>query len=125
MDAPDRRQPLSVALMTLAALTFVAASLIHSGFVTSLDPLPAAAIAEGLIAVVLAVGVAAAASGWPAARWLAPATTVFAILGTLLGLSIVLREQRTGDIVYHVTVLVVLIAALVLRLGRGSLSPAR
>jgi peptidoglycan/LPS O-acetylase OafA/YrhL len=105
-----------ILLLVVAALTFGAASLTHSGLVTPIDPLPVASIAEALIAAVLAAGVAAAALRRPAARWLVPATTLFAILGTLLGLSVVASGHRTGDVAYHVAALVVLAASLALTL---------
>lgn len=46
------------------------------------------------------------------------ATTAFAILGTLLGLSITARDGVSGDVLYHAGILVVLLAIGALLLAR-------
>ena len=82
--------------MILQAASFVAASLIHSGvFITGYE-YPQARIAEGVIAAVLWVGLAAQG---------------FALLGTLVGLftiAIGVGPRTMPDLVYHATILAVL-----------------
>ena len=113
-------RPISIlmaVLMAVASVTFIMASFVHFGntiplgVVTLNDPFPNAAIPEGIIAAVMVVGVVAVLTRvW----WLALATTVFATAGTILGLSIVLLgfAWRTGDIVYHVSILTVLVVTI-------------
>jgi hypothetical protein len=118
------------ALMTAAAVTFALVSLVHFGVVITLgplaldDPFAGAAIPEGVIAIVLGAGtlnvIARTARSWTAAL----ATTLFALLGTLYGLSVTLGSSRTADITYHLGVLFLLaliVALLFLPLGRRSL----
>ena len=61
----------------------------------------------------------------PARSWAsALATTLFALVGTLYGLSVTLGSSRTADITYHLAVLcllAVIVALLLLPLGRRSL----
>ncbi len=45
-------------------------------------------------------------------RWVAVGTTLFALLGTVFGLSVTVASSRTGDVVYHVTVLEMLAVTL-------------
>ncbi len=110
-------RPISIVpalLMAKASLTYIMASLVHFGNriplgVVTLDhPFRNATIPEGIIAAVMVVGVVGVLTRvW----WLALAATLFATAGTILGLSIVLLSAagRTGDIVYHVSILTVLI----------------
>jgi hypothetical protein len=118
------------ALMTLAAGTFAVVSLIHFGVVIAIgplaldDPFAGAAIPEGIIAIVLGIGtrnvIARPARGWMAAL----ATTLFALVGTLYGLSVTLGSSRAADITYHLGVLcllAVIATLLLLPMGRRSL----
>ncbi len=127
-------QPISIAicgLMALATVAFVVASVIHFGVtvplgvVTIADSFRGAALPEAIIAIVLAVGTVTVMARWPP-RWpVALGTTLFAFLLTIYGLTITLGLARTGDIIYHVSVLVVLAVIaglLLLPPGRRSLS---
>jgi len=113
-------------LMLAEALTLAVASIVHFGVVISLgivtlnDPFAGARIPEAIIAVVLAVGAISLLTPWAGARWLALAATVFAIVGVLVGLRFVLvaTVARPGDLVYHGSLLVLLLATLVLLLRR-------
>jgi hypothetical protein len=51
-----------------------------------------------------------------AARWLAPAATLFALAGTLYGLTVTVPRGQTGDIVYHLALLTMLVTSAVLLL---------
>ena len=119
---------LCAVLMAIAAVTFWVASAIHFGatiplgFTTLNDPFPGAAIPEAIIGVVVAIGALAIAERWRANWAIAVGTTSFAIVGTLFGLSVTLGSGRSADVVYHVSVLVVLFVALgvLLAARRGS-----
>lgn len=126
-------RPISLAicgLMALATVSFALASLVHFGIVLPLglvtldDPFSGAAIPEAVIAIVLGIATATVIRG-QANRWqVASIATVFAILATLYGLSVTLGSSRTGDVTYHLLVLVLLLAILVLLLvpaGKRSL----
>ena len=127
-------RPSSIAiggLMVAATGAFVVASLVHFGVVIAVgpvtidDPFPGAAIPEAIIAIVLGIGAVTVIARWPAAWRAALATTLFALLVTLYGLTVTVRSSRTGDITYHVTVLTVLVVTVGLLLvpaGRRSLS---
>ncbi|HEX4212294.1 MAG TPA: hypothetical protein VIA06_03070 [Candidatus Dormibacteraeota bacterium] len=107
------------ALMAIAAVTLALASTIHfgvrlgAGQLAIHDPFPGAAIPEAVIAFVVACG-ALAVIGRRAAWPVALGTTLFAVAGVLFGLSITLGSARTGDVAYHVSVLVVLVVTLCL-----------
>jgi hypothetical protein len=100
--------------MLVATVGFALASLVHFGValvlgpVTIDDPFAGAAIPEALLAVVLGIGSASWLGRWPVGRGLARATTLFALLVTLYGLTVTVGSARTGDVAYHVTILVVL-----------------
>ena len=59
----------------------------------------------------------AAARCRAAARWLAPAATLFALAGTLYGLTVTLRRAQAGDIAYHLGLLTMQVASAILLLG--------
>jgi hypothetical protein len=113
--------------MGVAAVSFTMASAIHFGFTVPLgsisirDPFPGAAIPEGIIAVALALGVGGIVTR-RSLRWhLALGTSLFAAALTLYGLTVTIRSSRTGDVAYHVGVLVILgltVAILLLPAGR-------
>ncbi|MEV6848022.1 hypothetical protein [Actinoplanes sp. NPDC051411] len=108
-------------LMAVAALSFAVASLIHFGvdvplgFTTVRDPFDGAAPPEAVIGAVMAIGAV-----FGRHRGVALGVTVFATLGTVLGLTITVASGRTGDIAYHVSILgtLVVIIALLIRTGR-------
>jgi hydrogenase/urease accessory protein HupE len=129
-----RRPPIASAicgLMALATVAFAAASIIHFGAVIGLgpitvdDPFPGAAIPEAVIAVVLGIGVLSVLTRRPSRWGVALAATLFALLLTIYGLTVTAPSGRTGDITYHVAVLVlsvVIVSLLLLPAGRQSLS---
>jgi hypothetical protein len=118
------------ALLAVAAITLAVASLLHFGVAIPLgattirDPFAGAAIPEAVIAAVVAAGAAATLGRLPLARWLAPAATLFALAGTLYGLTVTLRRGEAGDIAYHLTLLTMLVASGALQLA-GLRSGAR
>lgn len=105
-------------LMLLEAATFAVASLIHFdvalplGFATIHgEPFTGAAIPEAIIAGVLLGGTIAFLAN-PAGSWgLALITSLFALAGVIVGLSIILRGpvSRPGDLIYHLAILVALL----------------
>ena len=105
-------------LVAAAALTLLAASAVHFGVVLPLpgatigDPFPGAAIPEAVIGLTLLAGLAAVLVA--RARAALIGATLFAIAGTIFGLTITLESDRGGDIAYHVVLLSGLLAALVL-----------
>ena len=116
-------------LLSVAAATLVVASLLHFGVAIPLgaatisDPFAGAAIPEAVIAVVVAVGALTTLTRVATARWLAPATILFALTGTLYGLTVTLRRGQAGDIAYHLALLTMLVSSAVLLLG--ALRPRR
>ena len=103
----------ALTLVTAAnAFLYLAAATSHAGVTIPLgtmtlgfpQPSPAAAIAEGLIGVVLAVTAALLLRGSSLRRvW---AAYVFALVGTLLGLSIILATRTGGpDLWIHFVML--------------------
>ena len=109
-------------LMLAEAVTLAIASIVHFGVVIPLgvvtldDPFAGARIPEAIIAVVVAVAALSLLTRWAGAWWLALAATIFAIAGVLVGVSIVLfgTVSRTGDLIYHFSLLVALLVTVVL-----------
>ena len=98
--------------MLCEAATFVAAFLIHSGFLIGGYEHQQARIGEGVIAVVLITGLVV--------TWLRPAWTRgvglaaqgFALLGTLVGIFTIVvgvGPRTAPDIIYHTGIVVVLL----------------
>ena len=122
LSAPLRRIAL---LMVAVAVSLAVASGLH------LSGLPharggqynptAAGIAEAVICAALLWGVAALLRRGGAGRAVALAVTVFAIAGFGYGLSVTARGGNLPDVIYHVTVLPVLLVTLALLLR----TPAR
>jgi hypothetical protein len=120
----DRRaeaQPIRAAigaLLAMTALTFAVVSAIHFGLVIQVgalrvdDPFPGAAFPEALIAVVLTIGTWAVLARRPRAWAVALGTSLFVALLTGFGLSITIGSPRTGDVVYHLGVLVALLVTI-------------
>ncbi|MBV9279733.1 MAG: hypothetical protein JOZ41_06605 [Chloroflexi bacterium] len=110
-------------LLAVSAVTFWVASAIHFGVSVTLgvatvsDPFAGAAIPEAVVGATVALGSLALWSGRSAGRGIALATTGFAILVTLYGLSVTLSGGRTADVAYHVSVLAVLLVSLGMLLG--------
>jgi hypothetical protein len=112
-------------LLALAALAFWVASAIHLGltiplgFATLSDPFPGAAVPEAVIGAVVALTAASLLALSPPRLSPAIGGTAFAVAVTLFGLSITLGSGRTADVVYHVSILAVLVVAVVLLLWAG------
>jgi hypothetical protein len=100
--------------MLLAALTLFVAAAIHSGAFGALDTFEAAALPEAVIGAVLLVGALGALLWWPRSWPLAFGGTLFAVLGTLVGMRFTLPRGELGDIAYHVTLLLMLLLLIVL-----------
>jgi hypothetical protein len=119
--------PLSIirVLLPLEAATFVTAAAIHFGaFLPGYDHTKAG-IAESVIATVLLSGSVLAWNGPERALKAAVGTQGFAIFGVSVGLltiTIGVGPRTVLDVVYHVSIVVVLVAGLALasgELGRG------
>ena len=109
--------------MVFEAATLAVASALHlSGHVHGRsEPFDAdhAGIAEAVIGAVLAGGAVAMLRAPARARTAGVAATGFAIVGFLVGLSITARGGRLPDVAYHVIVLPLLIAGLIVLLRAG------
>lgn len=110
-------------MMGLEAASLLAASLLHlTGFAHGhARPFTAtgAGIAETVIGIVVACGAIALLRPGARGRGTALAVTAFAIIGVLYGLSITTQGGDLPDIVYHVTLLPLLIATFALLLRTG------
>jgi hypothetical protein len=118
------------ALMLASALTFGVASYLHLdgrialGFTTVTgENFTGAAVPEAVIGAVLAVGAAFLLASRGAARGIALGATIFAIAGTVYGMTVILggTVSRPADLVYHSAILAVLLATLaaLLLVGRA------
>ena len=113
--APSRRTGIA---MAAEAATFALASAAH--FATGFTD---AAIPELLIAAVLGLGSSAVLFQWPHAWGAAAATTSFAALGTIVGLTIIAAgRQDAPDLAYHTTILAALAATLIALGGPAGLT---
>ena len=103
-------------LMLLEAATFLVAASVHSGFFIPGQEHREARIAETVIAGVLVAG-GLMALGNPAwARRAALAAQGFALVGTIVGMTMILigiGPQGALELVYHVTIAAVLVFGLV------------
>jgi hypothetical protein len=98
-------------LAFVAATLAVMASLHISGVLTGEEPFRGgrAGVSEAVIGVVLVVGAVALFRAGGRARPIAMASTAFAIIGFIVGLSFTIRGGGTIDIAYHVATLPVLL----------------
>lgn len=104
-----------LAFLAIEILLFAGASLIHAGIPFSGHE-HAQSTAEGVIAVVLALGLAICLLRPAAARTVALAAQGFALLGTLVGaftIAVGVGPQAPADKVFHGILLVLLVAGLV------------
>ena len=104
------------ALLAGEAVAFALASLVHRGFLVKGYTDPAASTAEGIIAIVLAIGLAATYAFPRWTRGIGLAAQAFALAGTSIGLFLVLSgigPSTVPDVVVHVGIVVVLIVGLV------------
>lgn len=96
----------------LEAVSLVGASLIHSGaFIIGYEH-PQARVAEGVIAAALIAGLTLSFVRRAWTRWVGLAAQGFALLGTLVGLftiAISVGPRTAPDLVYHATILAVLV----------------
>jgi peptidoglycan/LPS O-acetylase OafA/YrhL len=134
MTTPERREPRHVdrrvgMLMAFEAATLAVASVVHLAGYTpagSKPPFDAshAGVAEAIIGVVLAYGAIEVLRSSSRAWAAAVATTSFAILGFLVGLTITTQGGDVPDIAYHLIMLPIIIASLVIlvRSGRSKVS---
>jgi hypothetical protein len=118
-------------VMLVEAATFGVASYLHLdgrialGFTTITgEHFGRASVPEAVIGAVLAVGAVVVAVAPGQARTAALGATGFAVLGVLVGLGFVLTSSRPHiavDLAYHLTMLLVLLAGLVVlvRTGHG------
>jgi len=127
----DRRYAV---VMLAAAATFGIASYLHLDgrvplgiFTITGERFSRASVPEAIIGVVLATGAVVVAVAPRRALVVAMSAVGFAALGVLTGLGFVLTSSRpdiTADLVYHLSVLVVLLAVLV-ALARPGSRPGR
>ena len=122
----DRR---FAAVMLAEAATFGVASYLHLdgriplGFTTITgEHFSRASVPEAIIGAVLAAGAVVVGVAPGRARTAAVGATGFAVLGVLAGLGFVLTSSRphiAGDLAYHLTILLVLLAGLVVLVRTG------
>lgn len=121
---PRRPSARSIRLFLLVeALSFLAASLVHAGVLVGGYEHPRARTAESVIGLVLLAGLAVASLRPARARAAGLAAQGFALLGTCVGLAMVaigVGPQTVPDLVYHVAILLVLAAGLVVAARAGS-----
>lgn len=107
------------------AVSFATASLIHSGGLIQGYEHPQARTAEGVIAIVLLVGLVLSWIRPAALRGVGLVVQGFALLGTLVGVFTIIigvGPRTVPDVVYHIAILVVLVWGLsvaVRATGRG------
>jgi hypothetical protein len=125
LPAPDRRSRLAARFGVLSAFeaaSFAVASALHFGLHLALgftevrgEPFLRAAIPEGIIAAALAGGTVVVIVA-PHRSWMTAVTVhAFAAAGVMVGIGTILGgvgPQARPDIVYHVTILLVLLGAL-------------
>lgn len=102
---------------SLGVMAFLHLSGLLGGGSAPFEP-RSAGIAEAVIGAVLAVGVV---TMWRAPRWgrlVASACVGFAVVGFVVGLTITARGGDLADIVYHATVLPLLVVTLLVLLSR-------
>ena len=113
MPAENRTLTLVGRLMLIEAVTFAIASILHFGVAESFI---GAAIPEAIIAVVLGAGSIAVIRRGTGSWWIGLATTLFALAGVVIGLTVILggRVSRPIDLAYHGTIFVALVVTVVL-----------
>ena len=113
VPAANRSLTLVGRLMLAEAVTFAIASILHFGVA---EIFIGAAIPEAIIAVVLGAGALAVMRRTASSWWLGLGTTLFALAGVIIGLSVILggRVSRPFDLAYHATIFVALVVTVVL-----------
>lgn len=118
-----KRSSVAAWLLVAAAVSFAMASAIHFGLMIRLgvltisDPFFGAAIPEAVLALVVAAAALHLFSSRIPHLAISAGAAAFAIIVTLYGLSVTLGGGRTADVMYHVAVLAILLAAVVLMLS--------
>ncbi len=117
VPAANRNLTLVGRLMLAEAVTFAIASILHFGVAESFI---GAAIPEAIIAVVLGAGAIAVLRRGARSWGLGLATTLFALAGVIIGLSVILGERvsRPIDLVYHASIFVALVVTVILLVAR-------
>lgn len=102
-------------LLAIEAAAFAAAALIHSGAFRNGVNDPGAAIAESVIGLVLALGLVASWTAPGLLRPIALGTQAFALLGTFVGLSllILVGPFSVVELAFHVALVAMLVYGLV------------
>ena len=108
--AANRNLTLVGRLMLIEAVTFAIASILHFGVAESFI---GAAIPEAIIAVVLGAGAIAVLRRGAGAWGLGLATTLFALAGVIIGLSVILGSGVSRPI-DHATIFVALVVTVIL-----------
>jgi hypothetical protein len=113
VQRPDTRFPKPIGIaMAVEAVTFGVASIVH----LTVDPFRAAAVPEAVIGAVLFLAAVAVITRQTWSRGIGYAGTIFATLGTMIGLAAVTtgaHPRGPGDIAYHATILAALIGTLI------------
>ena len=102
-------------LMGLAAVSLLVAAALHPGLIIP-GPFDTAAQYETGVAVILLIGIGVTFVGGSTARWGALASLVLALGGATIGLYLAILglAPNTGlDIVYHVVLVALLVASIV------------
>jgi hypothetical protein len=105
------------------ALAFAAASLVHKGVLLDGYQHFQAGVAEGVIAIVLAIGLLIAATIPRLTRVAGLAAQGFALLGTCVGITMIaigVGPQSAFDVALHVGFVTLLVAGLVVAARRSS-----
>lgn len=121
MNGPAPRAGVIRAFLLFEAIAFGLASLIHRGLLVEGYADPAASTAEGIIGLVLAAGFAVSFVAPGRIRLIGLVVQGFALLGTSIGLFLVLRgigPNTVPDVVFHVGIYLVLIVGLVVAARR-------
>jgi hypothetical protein len=98
--------------LLVEAAAFLAASLVHTGYIVTGYEHPKARIAEGIIGIVLLVGLAYTWARPESTRGAGLGTQGFALLGTLVGaftIAIGIGPRTVPDIVFHVGLVILLV----------------
>lgn len=107
-------------LLALDIALFAGASMVHTGLLPFGEPHSRAAIAEGIIALVLMLGLVISLSRPSLARLAALSVQGLALLGTLVGammIAIGMGPQTSGDKMFHAVLVVALMFGLWLAAG--------
>ena len=123
-----RSRQIALVMVAVAASLAVASTLHLSGAVAS-GPKPYdatdAGIAEGIIGAALVAGAVALWRAPGRGRPFAIGATVLTIVGFLVGLNFTARPGHTPDLVYHLAVLPILVATLVVLVRSGRVTSDR